>query len=194
MKAQPQQYAIYRCKITSAVPLLMHNGLLADPLYEFTKMMKAISGKRDKTEADYLELSRLEWYGSLYIQDGSPCLPAEMIEAMVLEASKKKKKGVQAKAGIIVPDHVLLDYPGPRDVNAMWESGDFIHKIGVRVQRNKVIRTRPIFREWSATLASHYLPSLLNKSDVSAFMEIAGQVVGLGDWRPKFGRFTVEEV
>jgi len=188
------QYATYQCKIIGATPLLMHNGLLADPTNEIARMMKAVSGKRDKTEADFAELSRLEWYGGLYLQDGSPCLPGEMIEAMLLEASRKKKKGVQAKAGLIVPNNAKLDYPGPQDIDEMWKSGQFLHKVGVRIQKNKVIRTRPIFREWSVTMDVYYLPSLLNKSDVEGFIEVAGQIVGLGDWRPKFGRFEVKEV
>lgn len=188
------QYATYQCRIIGATPLLMHNGLLADPLNEITKLMKQVSGKRDKTEADFAELSRLEWFGGLYSQDGLPCLPGEMIEAMLLESAKKKKKGVQAKAGLIVPHNAMLEYEGPKDIDDMWKSGQFLHKIGVRVQRNKVIRTRPIFKEWAANLEIHYLPSLLNKSDVESFIEIGGQIVGLGDWRPKFGRFSVVPV
>jgi hypothetical protein len=187
------QYAVYQCKIIGVTPLLLHNGILADPMNEISRLMKQVSGKRDKTEADYLELSRLEWYGSLYVRDGKPCLPSEMIEACLLEAAKKKKKGIPAKAGIIVPNESLLEFPGPQGIDEMWKSGQFIHKIGVRVQRNKVIRTRAIFKEWGASITIHYLPSLLNKSDIAGFMEQAGSIVGLGDWRPKFGRFEVKE-
>lgn len=187
------QYAVYQCKIIGVTPLLLHNGILADPMNEISKLMKQVSGKRDKTEADYLELSRLEWYGSLYVHDGKLCLPSEMIEACLLESAKKKKKGVQAKAGIIVPNEAPLEFPGPQDIDEMWKSGQFIHKIGVRVQRNKVIRTRAILKTWGAQVTIHYLPSLLNKSDIAGFMETAGSIVGVGDWRPKFGRFEVTE-
>lgn len=186
-------YAVYECRITSATPLLMHNGTLADPLNEIVKEMKKLTSKRgNKTDADLEELSRLEWYGSLYYHNGSPCLPSEMLEACLTEAAKKKRKGVQAKTGIIVQDNAVLQYDGPTDPDVMWKSGQFIHKVGVKVQRNRVIRTRPIFRQWAADLKIHYLPSVLNKSDIIEFVEIAGQLVGLGDWRPKFGRFSVE--
>lgn len=191
MKTQYQQY---QCRITGVTPLLMHNGLLADPCNEITRMMKAVSGKRDKTESDHAELSRLEWFGGLYVHDGKPVLPGEMIEAMLLESAKKKKKGVQAKAGLIVPDNSVLEYEGPKDIDAMWKSGKFLHKVGVRVQKNKIIRTRPVFYQWAATLDIHFLPGLLNKSDVEGFVEVGGQIVGLGDWRPKFGRFVVDAV
>jgi hypothetical protein len=185
-------YQTYQCKIIGATPLLCHNGMLADPTNEITRMMKPISGKRDKTESDYLELSRLEWHGGLYLTDGKPCIPGEVIEACLMEAARKRKKGKQAQAGIIVPDDALIQYDGPNDPAAMWESGDFIHKVGVKVQRNKVIRTRPIFKKWALDLEVLYLDSLLNRSEVEAFVQIAGQIIGLGDWRPKFGRFSVQ--
>jgi hypothetical protein len=33
---------------------------------------------------------------------------------------------------------------------------------------------------------------LVNQSEVLELLRIAGEQVGLGDWRPKFGRFDVE--
>lgn len=187
-------YEVYKCKITSATPLLMHNGSLADPLNEIVREMKKLTSKRgNKTDADLEELSRLEWYGGLYFHEGAPCLPAEMIEACLTEAAKKQRKGPLAKTGILVQDNAALNYEGPRNPDEMWASRKFMHKVGVKVQKSRVFRTRPIFRDWSADLAIHYLPGVLNKSDVAGFVELAGQLVGIGDWRPKFGRFYVEQ-
>jgi hypothetical protein len=185
-------YQTYTRKITGVIPMLMHSGMLADPSNPIVQMMKKISGKRDKTESDYIEMSRLEWYGGLYVDNGRPCIPGEVIEACLLEAARKSRKGKQAQAGIMVPDNAILIYDGPQNIDEMWESGQFIHKAGVKIQRNKVIRTRPVFKNWSAVITIHYLPGLLNESDVKTFLEVAGQIVGLGDWRPKFGRFVVE--
>jgi hypothetical protein len=56
---------------------------------------------------------------------------------------------------------------------------------------SRVIRTRPIFREWSAELVVKFLPSLLNEKDVRSFLVTAGEQIGLLDWRPRFGRFSV---
>ncbi len=36
-----------------------------------------------KTEADHAEMARLEWYGSLYLQDSKPRIPGEMKEAAI---------------------------------------------------------------------------------------------------------------
>ena len=36
-----------------------------------------------------------------------------------------------------------------------------------------------------------FLPSLLNAGDVRNFLTAAGEQIGIGDWRPRFGRFIV---
>lgn len=184
-------YQIYQCRIIGATPLLMHNGLLADPLNNIAKEMKAISSKRDKTESDFSELSRLEWYGGLYLNNGLPCLPGELIEAMLIESAKKKKKGPQAKAGLFVQQDALLEFDGSRQLDELWASGDYVFKVGAKVGKNRIMRTRAIFKQWAATLEIYYMPSLLNKSEVEGFVKTAGQIIGIGDWRPKFGRFEL---
>ena len=180
-------------RLKGVVPLLVHSGRLADPLNPITKAMKKVSGKRMKTEADFAELSRLEWYGSLYVHDKRPCIPGEVLEAAFVEGAKKSKRGQQAKAGIICDGFYPLDYDGPKDPDELWKDEKFRLVTGVRVQRNRIMRTRPIFPEWSADVTVDYLPSLLNESEVTDIIVTVGQVVGIGDWRPRFGRFEIVE-
>jgi len=154
--------------------------------------MKKISSKRDKTEADFLELSRIEFMGSLYLQDNKPCLPGELVEAALIESSKKRKRGPQAKAGVLIETNAPLIYEGPKSPDELWADENYRLVTGVRVQRNRIMRTRPIFREWSANLEVNYLNSLLNESEVLEFLKICGEQIGFGDWRPRFGRFRLE--
>jgi hypothetical protein len=51
--------------------------------------MKRVSGKRAKTDADFEELARLEFLGGLYLHNGEPCLPGEVIEAALVEAAAR---------------------------------------------------------------------------------------------------------
>lgn len=185
-------YKTLSFKITGVAPLLMHNGQLANPLNEFSKQMKKISSKRDKTDADFEELARLEWYGSLYLSDGKPCLPGEILEAAFLTAAKKQKRGKQAQAGIICPKSYPLVYDGKRKPEELWADPEYRWTVGARVQQNRVMRTRPIFREWSCKIELQYDDSLLNEEEVNHLVRVAGEIVGVGDWRPKFGRFKVE--
>lgn len=182
-------YQQLKFRLSSVSPLVMHNGQLANPLNQFSKEMRKVSGKRAKTEADFEELARIEFLGSLYIGEDGPCLPGEVIEATIINAAKKMKRGQQAKAGIICDGNFDLEYDGPRDPHALWKEEKFRLAVGVRVQNNRIIRTRPIFREWAATVSIDFMPKQLNRSEVEEMVRIAGEVVGLGDWRPKFGRF-----
>lgn len=113
---------------------------------------------------------------------------------MLIEAAKKSRKGMTAKAGMFVSDNALLVYDGPKDPNELWGMPKFIFTTGVRVQKARINRSRPIFRQWSAKVTVHFLPDVLNASEIKEFMNTAGGLIGLLDWRPKFGRFTAEVV
>jgi hypothetical protein len=173
--------------------LIVHNGQLANPLNSFTKALKTVSSKRNKTDADFEEMAKLEWYGSLYLFNGEPALPGNAIEATLIAAARKQRKGQQAKAGVFVDGLYPIIYDGPRDPHALWALEEYRLSVGVRVQRSTVIRTRPIFRQWACTFVVSFDDTLLNPADVTNFLRYAGANVGIGDWRPKFGRFLLEE-
>lgn len=185
-------YQRLQFKLTGASPLVMHNGQLANPLNSFAKAMKRVSSKRAKTDADHEELARLEFLGGLYVGEDGPCIPGELVEAALIVAAKKSKRGPQAKVGLLSDGNHRLDYDGPRDTDALWADERFRLVAGVRVGQARVMRTRPIFRDWSATIFVDFLPGQLNRAEVAEMVRTAGEVVGFGDWRPRFGRFTAE--
>jgi len=185
------EYRKLSFRIRGVSPLVMHNGQLADPLNRHTKDMRKITGKRKKTEADFEQLAKLEWFGSLYLSNGVPCIPGEVLEAGFIEASRKSKRGPQAKAGIVSDGFWNLEYDGPKAPDELWQNEQYRLTVGVRVQKSRVMRTRPIFKEWAATVHLDYLPDQLSADEVIETMEILGRIVGLGDWRPRFGRFEI---
>lgn len=181
-----------RFKIQGVTPLMPKNGQTADPLNPFAQAMKKVSGKRNKTDADHEELSRIEFLGSLYLDDaGKPCVPGENIEAMFREAARKIKKGQQAKSGIMSDGNWPIIYKGPKTADALWKEKNFVDRRGVVIGRVRVMRTHPIFRDWALEFDLTYDDSLLDDDEVTNIMEIAGRIVGLLDYRPKFGRFAV---
>jgi hypothetical protein len=172
-------------------PLLMHNGALADPLDERSISLAAITGKRLKTRADHEEIARREWHGSLWLNGKLPCLPQEAVEAAFVQGAKTRKKGDAAKAGFVVNEPAMLVYDGPTDLGELWDDQTFRLRKGVRVLKARTMRTRPRFPEWSAVISATFLTTELNRSEVVDFMKIAGAMRGIGDWRPKYGRFAV---
>lgn len=180
-------------KITGVAPLIQHNGQTADPLNPHSKSIAEITGKRKKTDADHREVARREWYAGLYLYNGEPCIPFQMLESALVAGGKKEKRGPDAKAGLLVAQHAPLEYDGPRKPEELWEDERFRLRVPVKVGTSKVMRTRPMFDGWSATITIKFLPTMLNPKDVRSFLVTVGEQVGLGDWRPRFGRFVVAD-
>jgi len=181
-------------KLTSSAPLLMHNGQTADPTNKWAKALKQVSSKRVKTDADYEEMARIEFLASLYMDANGPILPPNMIDAMIVNAAKKSKEGQVAKSGCFCLNVARLDYDGPRITDELVADDNFRFVAIVRVGMARVARTRPVFREWSANVRLHIEPTLVNVARVDEWMRVAGTQIGIGDWRPQYGRFTAERL
>ena len=184
-------YKSLSLKITGVSPLVLHCGQLANPLNRWSKAVKVISSKRQKTDADFEEMARLEWFGSLYLYNGKPCLPGEVLEAALVNGARKNKRGKQAQAGLMCPDNYPIIYDGPTNLDELWQDENFRLVAGVKVGQARIMRTRPIFRQWACEFTVMYDPSLLNEGEIWDMVRLAGEVVGLCDWRPRFGRFSV---
>ena len=181
-------------KIVGVSPLLMHNGQLADPMNKWARALKEISAKRKKVEADYEELARLEWYGSLYldVDSGGIVIPGYVFEACLIGkggAARKERMGKEAAAALWVMDDMPLLYNGPTNLEELWKDERFRLVVGVKVGQSRVMRTRPMFKKWSAEPTITYDPDLLDEEMIHRWVDVAGSQVGLGDWRPRFGRF-----
>ena len=178
--------------ITGAAPLLMHNGQLADPLNPFARAIKSVSGRRKKTDADIEELGRLEFIGGLWLSGGEPCVPGEVLEAAIVDGARRTREGRTATASVLCPGMYALTYEGPRDPDALWAEERFRLRVPVRVQQAKVVRTRARFAGWSCAAAIEFNEELANGDAVLRWLRTAGEQVGVGDWRPRFGRFAVQ--
>jgi len=181
-------------RIQGMAPLIMHNGQLADPGNEWARAIKEISSKRAKTAADYEEMARLEWMGSLYLSQQGPIIPGRVLEGALIGkggAARKQRMGKQAAVGLYVVKNFPLEYDGSKDPNELWLDERFRSKELVNVQTSKVVRTRPIFEEWAADVHFEIDTDFVNVEDAKLWMDIAGRECGLMDWRPKFGRFEV---
>lgn len=182
-------------RITGTRRLLMHSGRLADPLDEVAKGLAKLTSKRLKTEADYEAIGRTEWHGSLWLDGGFPCLPAEALMATFVKAAGSRKRGPQARAGLVVRENARLEYDGPRDMDELWELQEFRLRVPVRVGVNsRTMRTRPCFQDWSAMFTAMYMPTLLNRDEVVDTFANAGFTQAIGDWRPQNGTFSVEVI
>lgn len=188
----PDGYKRLKFQVIGVSPLIMHNGQLANPLNPHARQMKRITEKRKKTDADYEQLAKLAWFGGLYLDDEKrPCIPGEVIEGTFIRMAKKLRLGEQAKAGMISTGPWALEYDGPRDLEELWSDERFRLSAIVIVKGSRIVRTRPIFRQWALSFDIDFMPDELNQRGVIDMVHTMGRIVGFGDWRPKFGRFNV---
>lgn len=168
-------------KIVGTAPLLQHRYRFKDELEE--KAVKK-SGARDYSE---------EWRASLYVDEsGGIYEPASHIEGAIVRAavnfqiagrSKKTYRELVKSAVFVSPDAIPLGKKEP----------DFIHKARVIVNRSAVERLRPAFRVWELSFSIQVLDDQLGKEVLQQILQHAGQYQGIGDYRPRYGRFRVAQ-
>lgn len=185
----------FKVTLVGVSPLLMHSGRLADPTNPHTIALRELTKKRNKTEDDLLEIRRAEWRGGLYT-DGEEhvCVEAEAVLAATIAGARKSKLGKQAQAGIFETKQFYpLVYEGPKDLDKLYADGRFCDYRSVVIQRNRTMRARPVFPKWKLPIELNVNRDIIDLKDVRRALEISGEMIGLLEYRPRFGRFYVEE-
>ncbi len=180
-------------RLVGTAPLLMHSGKLADPLDPHAIAIARIVSKRMKTAADFERIAELEWNGGLWLSSGRPSIPPEAIESCLIAAGKARRIGPRIKAGVTIKNSPEVEYDGA-DVKNLFKDKLFVHRCGVRINGKTVIRTRPIFRQWSISVDVAFLPSMVDRSTIVELAHYAGEMIGIGDYRPRFGRFRSNQI
>lgn len=175
------------CEIRGIAVMLQNNALGSDEQIK-QKGRRATSGAFNNPE---------EWRGKLHrCKDGTIGHPAVALERMLetaareFKADKRRTMKEVVKACIFVkPDMIPIN-------NAITEP-DFIHEAQAvnPNTRGRGIRYRPAFKEgWTMKFnveiddADAVPPDRLKE-----MLDFAGKRIGLGDWRPRYGRFVVSE-
>lgn len=120
------------------------------------------------------------------------CLPGEYLRMSLIGASKfrqdprspRKSAMDLFKAAIIAM--TPLASLGIKD----WS---YLDKRRVQIQRNAITRSRPAVKAgWTAKIQLQCnLPEYISPSFLNEVIQQAGKLIGVGDFRPTFGRFQV---
>lgn len=182
----------FKIELRGSAPLLMHNSRLSNPMDPATKALKSATSKRSKTDEDHEVVARLEHAGGLYLDpDVGPYVPGENIERCLVDGARISKLGVKVQRGVFIHTDVNpLGYAGPRDAAGLWEDKRFVHYASVKVGTSRVMRCRAVFQDWAVSAEGTLDESVLNFEELVQIVKNAGAMCGLGDWRPRFGRFT----
>lgn len=188
--------------LNGTTPLLMHNSQLSSPLNPVAKHLKSLTSKRTKTEEDLLAIARVEWEGGLYYDpDTGPYMPTENIRACLIKTAGLSRKGPLIKRGLTATAlQFPLEYDGPRDLDKLWGDGvGYSPFVDLRSAvnpstRNRTDRCRPIFPEWSVSSEWILDPEQIDLDVFTEFATKAGEVMGIGDYRLIYGRFSAEVI
>lgn len=177
--------------IEGSGPMLMHSDRTANPLNPQTKALKVVTSKRKKTDEDHYEIARLEFIASCYY-NGKWYLPSANIEAMLLASAKHFKMGTIIKQALIIPDDATFEFSDdklkPED---LFHVDEYVDQRTVKISQAKNIRTRPIFNSWKSVFVCWLDTDKMNVEQLIQIIENAGKYVGIGDYRPRFGKFTI---
>ena len=167
--------------IKGVSPLLFHRWSCEDVEEKANADKGSIKKKTDNTES-YVYRN----------ENGFLCLPGEYIRQAVIGASKFKqdprsprKSAVDlVKAGIHVETELC---------SLGVKKWDYDDKRRVRIKMSAITRVRPAFHsDWSVKVRFLVvLPEYLNKNFLQELLVNAGRLVGVGDFRPTYGRFSV---
>lgn len=125
--------------------------------------------------------------------EGNLCVPGEYIRGSIIGAAKfqqdprspRKSAMDLFKAGVV--SLTDLSDLGVKD----W---DFLDKRRVVIQRNAITRSRPAMNPgWKAKFVLMVnLPQYIEPQFLNSIIADAGKLIGVGDFRPSYGRFNVE--
>lgn len=183
-------------QLSGKAPFLMHSDRFANPLDPMTKAHKELTSKRKKTDDDHTAIAKSEFIGGCYWRKGTGFyLPAQNLDACLIAAAKLQKLGTKFKQGVqVLEDELLFEGYQKKTPEQLWEDPDHVDCRGVKVGTSKIMRYRPILRKWNLTATIVINEDVVNVSEVKKAVQDAGALIGLGDYRPRFGRFDVEFV
>ena len=121
---------------------------------------------------------------------GKLFVPSTAVRAAMINASSFKKIGKYAaksivSAAVYIPEPELILDKQKYEVDART----------VVIQRNRVVKFRPIIKDWKLKFEILYNEDLIDEKFIKMILTEAGQRIGLLDFRPQktgsFGMFTI---
>jgi hypothetical protein len=149
-----------------------------------TKSAAAKNSKAKKTD----DIESYVWRND----KGEICIPGEYLRQSIIHAAKfrqdprspRKSAMDLFKAGVVAITQ--LSSFGKKE----W---DYLDTRRVMIQRNGINRTRPAMKVgWKAEFVLQILtPEYIDPSFLNEVISMAGRLVGVGDFRPTYGRFNI---
>lgn len=179
-------------KAKGVSPLMQHRF----PMPTFEEMVKG--GTKSTGAKDYTK----EWKEYFYeTKDGMIFQPAAHFEASMVKAAVNFKitgkrgktyKDLFRAAVFVTPEEIPHNIPVPDVLDTDGDKPLYLDMRPVVVNRARVVRIRPTFKSgWELAFGIEVIDDQISPELVQDVLTLAGKTVGIGDFRPKFGRFSV---
>jgi hypothetical protein len=167
--------------IEGVAPILFHRWNV-EAVETKAKAAKGSAAKKSDDTSSYLYLN----------EDSEICLPGEYLRQSIIMAAKFQQDPRSPRKSAMDLFKAAVISLTPLASLGVTEP-DYLDRRRVMVQRNGITRTRPAMREgWKAevelmvNLPEYVSPVLLRQA-----IDAAGRLIGVGDFRPTYGRFAV---
>jgi len=179
----------YKVQIKSIGPMLHHSSYNIG--MDTTRKKKGGNAILGDTE---------EWKKTIYFDESfGVYLPSISLEASFIEAAKQFKMGRGTyskyfKSGVFINEIMLPFYVEGSEIKTLEDKRIIIDRRTVKnpATKGRNMRYRAMFKEWESefdvTIAAD---DYIDKEILQDVMNYAGKFIGVGDYRPRFGRFTV---
>lgn len=168
-------------KIEGVCPLIFHRWNCES----VESKGKAKKGSKEKKSDD------VESY--VYRDDkGFICLPGEYLRMATITAAKFiQDPRSPRKSAMDLFKAALVSLTELASLGS--KNWDYLDKRRVQVQRNGITRSRPAFNPaWQAAIIFMVnLPEYVSPDLLNSTIQQAGRLIGVGDFRPTYGRFNV---
>lgn len=181
-------------------PLLQNNPQTVDRFNPYAKAMKRINDKKTRrTDDDYMELKNIEVRSKIYFDDEIGIyVPATWVSAAIASTSFKRAKISKAdvRGGVFTTDDKLkLTYRSMGKVKTpedIVRNEEFRLDMTLKQGQVRIVKSVPIFHDWKFSCALEYDDEIIDAGSMDTIINYVARYGGFGDFRPTFGRATVE--
>jgi hypothetical protein len=160
--------------------------------------------KKNQEKVDKTELERLTWREKLYFESGKRVyIPGENIHQCFKDACSYWGQKIPGEGNKTFTDVVLKSVVVENMDLGIDKDSEKIVPFGKNVNGNpskgkksgcKVYKIRPLLMPWEGLLVMHVFDARLSMPVLRTIISYAGTFIGLGDWRPTYGRFELVEI
>jgi len=165
-------------EITGIAPLLQHRFATEEHGENTSKSKKKVYNPKEEAEKCLYKNEKGEIY-----QPAEHIFQSMVRAAVDFKFEKKRTYKDVITSGIVVQ---------PEEIPLITEEQYEIDARGAVIQRARVVRWRPRFNKWKLKFNIDILDDQnISVPTLKEILERAGTTKGIGDYRPRFGRFMI---